>query len=286
MKKMIKGLLNIPIPYALSAGVVALILVVMTVQGQLTILGAVVVSILAALVGLQFHLGSIVIKSALSIMAVFYTIAIYTDIVITVHGNIVEPFLLSIASVTVFLAVTYNSKRYNYGIRSRALWAPIVSTIIVSVKMAFILSGYSFIITEIVGLNLLVILIALWILWMGKADKTKIVKPAVIKEETLEKFKFIHIENRLNVVKNVWLDMEARNENAYPYIYNEALKANEKGLSLVIVSKATTSKIYDVGEIELNKSNKLLYLYMEAKENDYVEDTMESFIEELSRLER
>ena len=281
---MVGKLFDIPTPYMLAAGVLALLLIVMTVQGEITLLTAMTLTLLAAIVGLQVHLGSIVIKSVFSILAVIYTISIYTNIVMTVHGNIIEPFLLSLAAATVFLAVTYSSKRYNYGIRSRVLWTPILLMVIVSIKMALIMSGYSFIIVEIIGLNVLIVLLAIWIYWLNNSKKTKIIKPAIIEEKTIEKFKFIYMKNKLDVANKKWHGETFHEEkNAYPYIYNEALKANEEGLSLVIVSTANTNKIYDVGEIKLNKANTLIYLYMEAKEDDYVRDTLENFVEELSR---
>lgn len=288
MKKLFKKMLDIPVPYAVVFGVVATGLIVLTVQGEVTMPIAIMLSLLAIMIVLQIYLGSIVIKTVFASIVILYTTAIYTSAVMTIHGNVIEPYLLTIAAVTLFLAQTYSKDEFHYGLRSRALWSSLLVFILITIKLALVLSDYSFIITEVVGLNVLIIYIALWRYWLNNARKTRMTYPTVVKEETIEKLKFIHIEDRLNAKESRWLggNLAGKNSNAYPYIYNEVLKAAEEGLSLVIVYTLMTDKFYDVGEVKVNKSKSIPYMYIEAKENDYIHDALESFSEEVYRYSK
>lgn len=281
--KSLKKILDIPIPYAIVIAVTAIILIVLTAQGQISIAAVIGIALIAALIVANIHLGSVVIKSVLASIAVVYSAAIYTDAVMSLHGKIIEPFLLTIAAVTLFLAQTYDSKRLNFGLRSRQLWSAVLAFVLTSFKLAFILSGYSFLITEVIGLNIIVIYILLWRLWIRNSKKTRISMPTITKEEVIGKFKFIYIENKLDAANYKWIGKDEKDSNAYPYIYNEALKADEEGLSLVLVSNLSTDKFYDVKEIEINKSKVVLFMYIEAKENTYIHDALEGFAEEIQR---
>lgn len=288
MKKLFKNLLDIPIPYAVVLAVVATGLIVLTVQGEITLQAAFGFSLLALVLGLQFFLGSVVIKGVFSAFIVLYMSSIYTGAVMAIHGEIVEPFLLTIAAVTIFLAQTYKKDRLNYGIRSRALWSSLLVFVLVSVKLAFTLSGFSFLLTEIIGLNVLVIYIAIWRFWLNNAKKTRMTFPKIEKEEVIEKFKFIHIESRLNARDSKWvgLPIDSKDENAYPYIYNEVLKANEEGLSLVFVNKLFADKLFDVEYVKVNKARNIPYMYIEDKNNEYMLDALEDFSEEVYRYNK
>lgn len=283
MKNLFKKMLDIPIQYSIVIGVSITILIVLSVQGEITPLFALGFAVLALLFILQAYLGSVVIKSILASLVVIYSAAIYTDAVMSLHGNIVEPFLLTIAAVTLFLAQTYDKKNLNYGIRSRILWSSMLAFLLVTLKLSFILSNYSFIVAEVIGLNLFIIYVALWRLWLNNSKKTKVISPNVEKEEVIDKFKFIYIKDRLNARESQWLGFELKRNNAYPYIFSEVLKANDEGLNLVIVSTVVTDRVYDVEEIELNRATSIPYMYIEAKENDYMDDAMEGFAEEVQR---
>lgn len=288
MKNLFKNITNIPIPYAVVIGIVTTMLIVLTIQGEITLGAAIGVGVIATLFILQMYLGSIVLKTIIGFMVVIYSASLYTSAVMSLHGNIVEPLLLTIASVTLFLAQTYSSKNLNFGLRSRVLWSSVLAFTLVSLKLTFILSNYSFIITEVIGLNMLVIYIALWRLWINKSKKTKMVYPEVTDEEIAEGFKFIYIENQLDARASKWVGdkYDKNNSNAFPYIYSEVLKAKESGLHVVFISKKMTNKIYDIEEVKFNKANSVPYMYIEAKEKDYFNDAMEGFSEEISRKKK
>lgn len=283
MKNLLNRLSNIPTTYAIGIGVAAIVITVSIANKTLTIPSFILIAILAIVIMLQINLGYIVMKSILSFVGIIYMTSLYTNLVMSSYGIIVEPFLLTIASLSIFMFITYSSKNYTHGLRSRPLWTLVIAFILVTIKMSLVVGGYSFLIAEIVGVNLLVIIVALWIYWIKSAKKTKIIKPNVEKSEVNDKFKFIYINDRLDKPAGKWTGKPSKLSNAEPYIYNEAMKAEADGLSLVLISNLVTNKIYDVGDIKINKSKTIKYLYMEAKENDYVHDTLESFIEELNR---
>lgn len=283
MRKLLGRLLDIPISYAIVIGASITMLTILTIQGEITILFALGIIMLASLIILQAHLGSVVIKSIMAFMVVIYSASIYTNAVMSLHGNIVEPFLLTIAAVTLFLAQTYDRKNLNYGIRSRILWSSVLAFTLVTLKLSFILSNYSFLVAEVIGLNLLVIYVAIWRIWLNNSKKTKVISPNVEREEVIDKFKFIYINDRLNARESKWIGYDLKKSNAYPYIYSEVLKANDEGLNLILVSTLVTDRIYDVEEIDLNKATSIPYMYIEAKENDYMNDAIEGFAEEVQR---
>lgn len=283
--KILKKLLDIPIPYAVIFGVITTALIVLTAQGELTPLTTAGLAVLTLLFGLQMYLGSVVIKSVLAAVVVIYSAAIYTSAVMSLHGNIVEPFLLTIGSATLFLSQTYDKNKLYYGMRSRALWSSVITFSLVALKLAFILSGYSFMITELIGANLLILFIALWRLWLHHSSKTSLVEPEIKSVEDVESFRFIYIETKLNSENKKWLNgkLKKKENNAYPYIYNEVLKANEKGLHVVFVYTVSSNNIYDIGEIKTNKANKVAYLYVESKDGEHMQKALEDFSEEISR---
>lgn len=288
MKKLLKSTTNIPIPYAIVIGLVSTILIILTFQGEITVGAAIGAVIISGLFISQMYLGSIVLKTIIGLMVVIYSASIYTSAVMSLHGNIVEPFLLTIAAVTMFLAQTYSSKNVHFGLRSRVLWSSVLAFVLVSLKLAFILSNYSFLITEVIGLNILVIYIALWRLWMSKSKKTRIIYPEISKDEVFGGFKFIYIENQLDARTSKWVGdkYDKKNSNAFPYIYSEVLKAKESGLHVVFISEKLTNRIYDIEEIKLNKAVSIPYMYIEANKKDYFNDAMEGFSEEISRKKK
>lgn len=265
--KIIKKMLDIPIKYTIIFGLIATILIVLTVQGDITWPITIGISLITLLVVLQMDLGSIVIKTIISSIIVVYSAAIYTSAVMSLHGNIVEPFLLTIAAATLFLAQSYDKKRMYYGIRSRALWTAVLVFLLVALKLSLILSEYSFMITELVGANLLLLFIAIWRLWLHNSSKTIMIRPTIEKMEDEEKFRKIYLETKLNARNKVWLNgfLKKRQNNANAYIYHEALKAKEEGLQVIFIYTKSTSNIYDIGEIKLSKRNKIKYLYLESE---------------------
>ena len=191
---------------------------------------------------------------------------------------IVQPFLLTIAAITSFLALTYSS--YNLSLRSRPLWSAILSIIIVSIKSGFIISGYSYLVAEIVGLNVVVIFIAIWYYWANNSRKSKIIYPEILEEKINNGYKYIYINERINVDTKNWLNKSKKSENAYPYIYTEVMKAKEEKLTLILVSTLNTDRIYDVGYVNINK-DRIPYLYMEAKKDIYTDDIITQFEKEI-----
>lgn len=287
MKNIINKLTNIPIYYTLVLGVVLIFLIFATVQGQISIFASIGILIALFLVYLQAVYGSTIIKSVLAVIVLLYSASLYTSTVMSIHGNVVEPFMLTVAAVTLFLSQTYNKKHINYGLRSRALWSSVLALTLASVKMAFILTDYSFILTEVIGLNILIVYIALWRVWTNNSKKTKINVPIVEKEEIIEKFKFIHINNSLDVQDKTWIgdSFDKKNSNAAPYIYSEVIKADEENLNVVFLDETKTDRIYDIGEVKIHKAKALKFMYIQAKEKHYLPDALEGFAEEILRSE-
>lgn len=281
MKKLINKVLNLPIPYVITFITVILISIMLSIQGSINIYGITGVLLVGILLILQLHFGSVVIKSVLATMMTLYITSLYTGLTMEIHGFIVQPFLLTISAVTAFLAQTYSTKHYNFGLKSKQLGTIILVITLVSLKLSIILNGMSFWIAEVIGLNYLVIFIILWRLSANISKKTKVINPILIKENTEENFKYIYIQNRLDVINNKWLDLGSKKQNSLPYLYSEVLKANELNKLLVIVSSFKDNQTFDVGEIEINRSKKIPYLYMESKSGKYKTEILNKFEKEV-----
>ena len=281
MKKTINKILNIPTPYFAITAISSAIIVTLFIQEAVTIPMLIGIIVLALLIGLQIHLGSIVIKSIIASFVVLYSTSLYTSLAINIEGYVTQPFLLTISAVTLFLGQTYR-KSHVYSLRSRALWSSVLAVILVIVKSASLLNGNSFWITEVIGLNLFIIYTFSWNLWIRNSRKTRVVKPMIVKEEIKDGYKFIEINNELDVLNNKWKGnmFNKKNSNSYPYIYNEVMSANENKLKVVFLSNIKTSEFYDIGEIYVNRSLSIPYLHIEAKEKHYVNTILNRFIEE------
>lgn len=284
MKSIMKKILDIPTKYTTIACSGLILLILMMIKGEITSLMTLLIVTFSFLIVLYMNYGKVVIKAILSMIAVVYMSSIYTSFVIITDSKAIEPFLLSLASSAAFLSITYNHNKYNYGLRNRALWVTIITIVVVAAKTTIIALGFSFIIAEIIGLNVLTLLAALWLIWVNNSKKTKIVEPLVEKIEDIGKLKFVHIKNTFDYKDKKWIGFHFdKKSNAYPYIFNESLKCESENKMLVIVSSLKTSREYDIGEIPLNRSKSIFYLYMEAKENIFSEEIIEKFIEESSR---
>lgn len=278
MKEKLGKLMNVPIHYTLVVASVLLILAVSVIQGTISTGFAIGVLIVGTLFILQMSIGSVVLKSIFSIFSITYLTSIYTSAVMELQGKIIEPFLLTIAVIAMFLAQTYSNKNVNFNLRSRPLWSFILALILVSVKLSMILSNYSFILTELIGFYLFIIFTILWRLWTNKSKKTKVNSPTVIEVKEDDKFKMIFIEEELDLKNNKWANY--KNENAYPYLFSEAILANEKKLKLVIISKESTDRYYDIRKIRINKSKEIPYMYIKAKDETYLQDALMRFYNE------
>lgn len=269
--KILKSITNIPIPITIALVASLVSIFVLTLSGQVDFASILLIIILGVGLGLQSYYGSIVIKRIASIFIVFYITSVYTYLVSSVIGLVTQPFLLTLAGITLFLSTTYD-KDYKYELRSRKLWGTLLAIILVIFKLSVILTGYSYLIAEFAGFNLVAIYTLLWRLWVRNSKKTRITTPNIIREESDEKYKYIYISNRLDAVKNLWLGSDfVKNRNAYPYIYSESLKAKDDKLTLVIISERNNNEIYDLGEIELNKAKLINYLYMEAQDTEQIQ---------------
>lgn len=269
--KILKSITNIPVPITIALVASLVSIFVLTLSGQVDLASILLIIILGVGLGLQSYYGSIVIKRIASIFIVFYITSVYTYLVSSVIGLVTQPFLLTLAGITLFLSTTYD-KDYKYELRSRKLWGTLLAIILVIFKLSVILTGYSYLIAEFAGFNLVAIYTLLWRLWVRNSKKTRITTPNIIREESDEKYKYIYISNRLDAVKNLWLGSDfVKNRNAYPYIYSESLKAKDDKLTLVIISERNNNEIYDLGEIELNKAKLINYLYMEAQDTEQIQ---------------
>lgn len=283
MKKLLKRLLGLPVGYAIGAGVAIVLLSMAYFQGVLDYSTAVIVIGIGLVIALQSHMGSVVIKTVLGLSFIMFTTSYYTVIVMNEHQLVVQPFLLTLASITAFIAQTYSSKDYTHGIRSRTLWTTLLSLILVSIKITIISIGNGFWVAEIIGLNTLVLFIAIWRYWVKNSRKTKIIEPSVISIIDKESIKEIYINNTLDYEDMVWTRGSFyQPKNAYPYIYNEVMKAYEEDKLLVIISKLVTSNIYELGEIKVHRSKFIPYLYMEAGSGELVRDIYEDFFNEVN----
>lgn len=283
LKNLMANILEWPITYTIPIALSTVVSIALLFDNSSNIASVFVVASIGILFALQAHFGTAIIKDIVNGFIIMYLVSLYTNLIMSIHGYVTQPFLISLACITLFLAQTYSNKNHTAGLRSRAFWCSVLTFMIVSFKIASTLSNVSYLITEIIGLVVLVVFIFSWRMWIFKSKKTKITPPTIIKSEVLESFQFVYINNQLDVSKSVWFNGEFNEEiNAYPYIYNEVIKAKENNLTLILISEFTTSNIYDVGEIQLNKSTKLPYLYLEAKESNYVADTIARFVDELS----
>lgn len=277
MKKIIDKISNIPPQYLIIGLATTILMIAMATTKSIGIADMLIVLIIGILIGLQMYFGSVIIKGLFSGFVVIYFASIYTFFVMNIHGYITQPFLLSITAVTLFLAQTYN-KSYNCGLRSRALWSAVLAVLLVSIKLTMIMYGYSFWITEVIGLNFAVIYIISWRIWIDNSKKTKIIEPEIIDKKTTENFKYVYINNQLNVQENLWLPNKI---NSYPYIYSNVMKAQEENKLFVIISKSKSSNVYDIGEIEISKAKKIYYLYMEDKDGEYHDEIIEEFVDKV-----
>lgn len=282
MKKVINKIFNMSPQYTIVILATLLILIAMITNESIKVTDMLIVLIISVLIILQMRLGSVVFKTAISWLIIIYVTSMYTYLVINTYGYITQPFLLSIASVTTFLAQTY-TKSYNSGIRSRNLWGSILSILLISFKSAMIFNGNGFWLAEVIGLNLLIIYIFVWKLWIDNSNKTKIIEPDIIEKYDIGNYRYIYIKDKLDVNNNLWIN-NSKSKNAYPWIYSEVMQAKEKSLICIFISKSDTSEIYDVGEININMSKKVPYLYMEAKDDHYMEEILIRFEEELTLL--
>lgn len=275
--KILKSITNIPVPITIALVASLVSIFVLTLSGQVDFASILLIIILGVGLGLQSYYGSIVIKRIASIFIVFYITSVYTYLVSSVIGLVTQPFLLTLAGITLFLSTTYD-KDYKYELRSRKLWGTLLAIILVIFKLSVILTGYSYLIAEFAGFNLVAIYTLLWRLWVRNSKKTRITTPNIVREESDEKYKYIYISNRLDAVKNLWLGSDfVKNRNAYPYIYSESLKAKDDKLTLVIISERNNNEIYDLGEIELNKAKLINYLYMEAQDTEQIQAVLGNY---------
>lgn len=280
MKKIINKIFNMSPQYTIITLATFLILIAMITNESIKITDMLVVLIISVLIILQIRLGSVVFKTTISWLIIIYVTSMYTYLVINTYGYITQPFLLSISSVTIFLAQTY-TKSYNSGIRSRNLWGSILAILLISFKSAIIFNGNGFWLAEVIGLNLLIIYIFAWKIWIDNSNKTKIIEPDIIEKYDIGNYKYIYIKDKLDAVNNLWINND-ESKNAYPWIYSEVMRAHEENLICILISKSDTSEVYDVEKINVNMSKKIPYLYMEAKDEHYIDEILMRFEEELT----
>lgn len=270
MKTKLKSILNLPIEFAAPLIIVFALVITMLIQGSIGLPQFLAISVIGILISMQLFMGSVVVKSVLAFAIVLYMSSLYTWIVMGTYGYIIQPFLLTVASVSTFLAQTYSKDNYQFSIRSRQLDSSILAIVIVLAKLAAILNDIGLWVAEVIGLNVIVLYIIVWRVLVNNSKKTKKVPPIIIEEEhkDTDNLKYIFISNTLDVQNNKWKGMD-KEYNSLPYIYNEVLKAYEEKKYLVIVSRAKTSEIYDIGEIVLAKNKKIPYLYLESKDDTF-----------------
>lgn len=279
IKKVIKSMLNIPTPYIFAVSTISLLVIFLLVQGNVQLSGLLGLILLGVLFYLQIKLGSIVMKSLLSGFMILYVTSLYSYLTMELHGIIVQPFLLTIATVTAFLSVTYIS--HNLSLRSRPFWSAMLAILVVSVKSAILLVGYSYLMAEVIGLNTFVIFSAIWYFWANNTNKSKLISH-IIDEKIDDKFQYVYIDEKINVNDKKWVSTDKKQKNAYPFIYTEVMKAIDKKLTLIIISNVSTDKTYDVGYVKYN-TNEIPYLYIEAKSDIYMNDIINQFDKEILR---
>lgn len=283
MKKSIKGLLskltNIQYTYTLVIAVVLIILAISLFEGTITIPFALTMVGLGVVIALQFTIGFPFFKALFSLIVILYTTSLYTSSVMNISGNIVEPFLLTLASITIFLASTYSKENNQWSLKSRPFWSALLVFILVPVKLTMISQGFSVIVAELVGINITIVYAVLWRYWVSNSKKTRIEYPTIVEERELENFKIVFIEDDLNVEKSIWNDYKSR--NALPYIYNEVIKAHDNKKNLVLVSKYSSNKLFDMRSIKINRSKEIEYIYLQDKDGKYLDSALDNFKKEL-----
>ena len=173
--KILKSITNMPIQITITLVALLVTIFILILNGQVDFASILLISILGVGLGLQSYYGSIVFKRIASVFIVLYTTSIYTYLVSSVIGLVTQPFLLTLAGTTLFLSATYD-KNYKYELRSRKLWGTLLAMALVIFKLSVILTGYSYLIAEFAGFNLVVIYTLLWRLWVRNSKKTKIIR--------------------------------------------------------------------------------------------------------------
>lgn len=282
MKKLLKKILDIPVQFFIAIAIGIALIYVASLQGQLTLeIGFLIIAV-SVIVASYLYIGIKAVKIVFSIVTILYLTSIYTSVVMSATSFVAQPFLLTIAGITGFLAITYDSKYYTFNLRSRSLWASILIFILFSIKATMLISGFGFWTAEATGLIITIAYSLVWRHWTINSKKTKIVEPSVLNTEDDGMLRKIYINNTLDVREQIWTRGSFyKKENSYPYIYNEVMKAKDDNKILVIVSKLVTSSIYDLGEIKENKSQTIPYLYMEAKNDTNSEEIINRFLNDI-----
>lgn len=267
----LQRLLNGPISTYISITAIVILTVVARAQGVLDTSATMIIIGAGLLIGLVIQFGFKFLKGVLSAGVIVYATSLYTLIIANVNDMIVQPFFLTLAMVAIFLAQSYSSKDQYFGLRSRSAFSLLLAVTLISLKGGLALTGVKYSNVEFIGVLFTIAYILLWRFWLKNSKKTKVVEPAVTDKIEDGQYRYIYIKNTLDLSDFNWTRGKfSKPENAYPYIYNEVLKAKEENLILAIISNLTNSKSYFLGEIETFGKN-IPYLYIETKDNKYVE---------------
>lgn len=280
--KIVKKILNAPVQLFIAIIVGMIIMYAAKVQSELTFNLAIAILAFSILASLYMYYGTLVAKNTIGFILIIYIVSIYSTLVSSHNSMIAQPFFMSLASIFIFLSVTYNENHYNYNLRSRSLWTVVLAVLLFTVKMTMITLNISFWYAEATGLLITAIYSYAWTHWVKTAKKTKITEPIIlnVKDESL--IRRIAINNTLDMDTLTWTRGSFYTpENAYPYIYSEALKAYNDGKLIVIESKLVTSNLYSIGEIVNHKASKIPYLYIEVKNGENAEEMIDRFIGEV-----
>lgn len=284
MKNFIKKILNLPVYFYIALALSGLFIYSAKSQGLLDYQTLLIIIGLGVLIFSYLYSGINALKISASIGVVIYITSLYTVFISIQNQMIVQPFFLTIASITGFLSQTYEEDNHIYDLRSRSLWTTILIIILFLIKTSLVLFNVKYWVVEALGIIIAIAYTYSWKHWIRNSKATKIIEPSILEREVEGVFNKIYINNTLDVNEQIWTRGSFyKTENSYPFIYNEVMKAREEGQLLMIVSKIATSNIYDLGEITVNKSTKIPYLYIEAKNDTYYDNIVERFIKEITR---
>lgn len=263
IKKIVDKVLNLPSRYIAISSIVVVLALLFISQGADLVQVAGVVGVIIY-IGLYIIFRGELIKKSIAIFIIFYLVSFYTQFAVYARGYVIQPFLLSFSSITLFLGMTYG-KHFNK--RSRTLWVTLFAILLILLKIILLSFEFSYLFTEIMGVNFTAITITLWLYWIANSKKTKIHEPDVISVEEVAGYRVIRVQSGLDFEKAEWID----GRNADPYIYDEVIKADKDGFVLAIVLNKGKSRHYDEGEVLYKRKNlKYLYLETEAEEIDKV----------------
>lgn len=270
MKKIMSKILDLPTSVYAGIGFIIFFGIFLYTQGSLTVNQVLWVAIIVLYGVATYSYGSALIKGTVSVFVMLYLNSITsTGIMIVTQDYFVQPFMITILIYALFLSFTYSTKHLNYGMRSRWLWATILTTSYSLLKIFLIADlNINYILVELFACLYSAIFIALWLLWLNKSKNTKVNAPNVISVDSNENYVYIAINESINstfISKTrrtfKWASSQL---NAYPWLFEQAVKAYDEGKKTLIIYTKHKSSVENIVINRPSTSKKLNIIIQKA----------------------